>query len=319
MPQWLTTTSSWVFSELLTRVGFLLALVLLAGLLRQRRSPSSTIAWLLAILLIPYVGVPLYIIFGGRKMRRLARLKEPIYEQTSTARRESIPTGRWKSCLASYGVPAEHPRGTVSSWSCRAKTPTSACSISIERCPVDHPHHDLHSRKGRGEPGSRRMPDGARPPKAWPFACSSTAWARGGLVGGSWLRSSRLAAEVASFMPVLNLFRGRANLRNHRKLVVVDGRIGTDRRHESCLAVHRPAGLDRIMARPVRGGRGTGRIGSRGSLRLGLEIRHRNRPRYQRRPNLEPRARPASSRPRFRWWRAAPTSPATRSTNHCWP
>jgi hypothetical protein len=69
--QWLSTISSWFFSEIFTRIGFLLALILMAGLLRQRRSPSSTIAWLLAILLLPNVGVPLYIIFGGRKVRLL--------------------------------------------------------------------------------------------------------------------------------------------------------------------------------------------------------------------------------------------------------
>ncbi len=71
MTEWLSTISSWFYSEIFTRIGFLLAMILMAGLLRQRRSPSSTIAWLLAILLLPNVGVPLYIIFGGRKVRRL--------------------------------------------------------------------------------------------------------------------------------------------------------------------------------------------------------------------------------------------------------
>ena len=49
---------------------------------------------------------------------------------------------------------------------------------------------------------------------------------------GSWRIGRRFlapliaaGARVAFFMPVLQLFRGRANLRNHRKLVVVDGRI----------------------------------------------------------------------------------------------
>ncbi len=48
---------------------------------------------------------------------------------------------------------------------------------------------------------------------------------------GSWRLSRRFLAplvasggEVASSMPVFNLLRGRANLRNHRKLVVVDSR-----------------------------------------------------------------------------------------------
>ena len=73
MSRWLNVGYTWLSSELLTRLGFLLALVFVANLLRQRRSPSSTIAWLLVILLEPYLGVPLYVIFGGRKMNPLAQ------------------------------------------------------------------------------------------------------------------------------------------------------------------------------------------------------------------------------------------------------
>jgi cardiolipin synthase A/B len=76
---WLSSGYNWL-SPFFPHLGFLMALVLMAGLLRQRRSPSSTIAWLLVILLHPYVGVPLYVIFGGRKMRRMARRKARIYQ-----------------------------------------------------------------------------------------------------------------------------------------------------------------------------------------------------------------------------------------------
>ena len=49
----------WIFIQLLPSLGFILALVLLSHILKQRRSPTSTIAWLLAVFQIPYVGVPL--------------------------------------------------------------------------------------------------------------------------------------------------------------------------------------------------------------------------------------------------------------------
>ena len=80
MSNWLSTVNNWLFSEILTHLGFLLALVFLANLLRQRRSPSSTIAWLLVICL-PYLGVPLYLMFGGRKINRMARRKSRIYHR----------------------------------------------------------------------------------------------------------------------------------------------------------------------------------------------------------------------------------------------
>ena len=53
-------------------IGFALGLVLLSRELRARRAPAVTFAWLLAIVLLPYVGLPLYLAFGGRKLRKRA-------------------------------------------------------------------------------------------------------------------------------------------------------------------------------------------------------------------------------------------------------
>ena len=104
MSDWLRQSYYWISSEFLTHLGFLLALVFLANLLRQRRSPSSTIAWLLVILLLPYIGVPLYVMFGGRKMNtdgpeQIADLRTPSVQ----GRR--CQWGQYERLLASYGVP----------------------------------------------------------------------------------------------------------------------------------------------------------------------------------------------------------------------
>jgi len=64
-----------IFSHLLTIGGFLLAVFLIARLMSEKKQPGNTIAWLLVIVLIPYVGVPLYLLFGGRKLRRLQAQK----------------------------------------------------------------------------------------------------------------------------------------------------------------------------------------------------------------------------------------------------
>ena len=59
-------------------VGFLLAVVLITHILLEPRSPSGTLAWLLAIVLMPFVGVPLYLLIGGRKTRRTAARKSHL-------------------------------------------------------------------------------------------------------------------------------------------------------------------------------------------------------------------------------------------------
>src|SRR5256885_3717071 len=66
-------------SHLLSIAGFTLGALLIANVLLQRRAPQSTLAWVLAIVLIPYVGVPLYLVFGGRKLRRKATRKGRLY------------------------------------------------------------------------------------------------------------------------------------------------------------------------------------------------------------------------------------------------
>src|SRR5450755_1259891 len=59
---------------LLTLHGIVVALGLIvyvgvARALPQRRDPSAAIAWVVALALLPYVAVPLYLMFGSRKLR----------------------------------------------------------------------------------------------------------------------------------------------------------------------------------------------------------------------------------------------------------
>ena len=41
---------------------------------RQRRHPSAAIAWVVSLALMPYVALPLYLLFGSRKVSRMAAL-----------------------------------------------------------------------------------------------------------------------------------------------------------------------------------------------------------------------------------------------------
>ena len=69
---------NWLLPHILLLAGFLLAVVLTAQILRKRRAPTATLAWLLFILTVPYLGVPAYLVFGGRKVRRLAGRKDKL-------------------------------------------------------------------------------------------------------------------------------------------------------------------------------------------------------------------------------------------------
>ena len=103
---------------------------------------------------------------------------------------------------------------------------------------------------------------------------------------GSWRVGRRFlaplvkeGARVAYFMPVLHIpFRGRANLRNHRKIVVVDGRVALTGGMNLAWPYMGPApnpGLWRDLSAVVEGP-AVVRPGIAFCLRLG--VRHRRRP-----------------------------------------
>src|SRR5271169_7244652 len=70
-PQWLSVHG------LIVVIG-LLIYVLTTHSLQQRRAPAAAISWVLTIALIPYVGLPLYLLFGTRKLAHAgSRVSEP--------------------------------------------------------------------------------------------------------------------------------------------------------------------------------------------------------------------------------------------------
>jgi cardiolipin synthase len=57
-------------------IADILVLSALGHMVYQRREPTSMIAWLLAIILLPYIAVPLYFVFRSRKRKK--KKKAPI-------------------------------------------------------------------------------------------------------------------------------------------------------------------------------------------------------------------------------------------------
>ncbi|MHC4928028.1 MAG: PLDc N-terminal domain-containing protein, partial [Planctomycetota bacterium] len=92
--------------------GFLLGIVLIAHILLQKRPPSGTIAWLLIIFFLPWVGVPLYLIFGGRKMRRHVAQKGQLSLETNHPLPESEACALDR-LIRSYDIPGAETGHTI--------------------------------------------------------------------------------------------------------------------------------------------------------------------------------------------------------------
>lgn len=86
-------------------LGIVFTVMVIASMLRQRRSPQSAVAWLLFIIFFPYIGAPAYLLLGRRKMRSIPGMQTAKLEGTvkrTIPEKEALHTDLM---LRSYGIP----------------------------------------------------------------------------------------------------------------------------------------------------------------------------------------------------------------------
>ena len=177
-------------------------------------------AWLLSILLVPYLGVPLYLLIGGRKHRRLAARKATLY---------ALPLGQ--DVVAAHAIERILLAGGV---------PRTSSGDQLELIDSGHAAFQRILELFRSASHSIDVStfilggDSAGEQLLEALAQRAAAGVKVRLLlDGLFyfrprrehlLRFTRAGGELAVFMPLLRLpLRGPANLRNHRKIIVVDG------------------------------------------------------------------------------------------------
>lgn len=65
----------WLWDYVAAAAGYALVMFAVVDMLRHRRSPAVTCAWLLTFVFVPVIGVVLYFLFGGVRIRREQRRK----------------------------------------------------------------------------------------------------------------------------------------------------------------------------------------------------------------------------------------------------
>lgn len=222
-------------TEIVVTIGTLLAV------LHLKREPMSAIAWSLAVVLLPLVGPLLFFVFGHQTITRPIKRRKHrkhAYRSLSANAPAEATTGDRASPLA---VPkrwevlaklAHHADGFPVTPGNRVEVyHDGATAYDAMIAAIEAAKHHVHIQFFivRADDSGRRF-----------FAALSAAARRGVEVRflfdslGSHALSSRPVRELvaaggkaAGFLPVLNpLYRFRVNLRNHRKIVVTDGRVG---------------------------------------------------------------------------------------------
>jgi cardiolipin synthase len=230
VPAWLAATLSFG--------GYLLTLLLLRiVLLTKKEQPTSTVAWVMAIVFVPYLGGLLFLIFGINRVDRRARLKaaaeRAIERQLPGLTPYQVlpdeledPLSRGLMRLAANVSRNPPTRGNE----IRLLSDTPKAQALIEEA-VEAAEESLHLEYyiwKRDRTGTRvrdllvrKAREGVRVRFLFDGVGSV-------FLTNRFLHPMREAGcEVRGFLPGAT-FRERwsLNLRNHRKIVVVDGRIG---------------------------------------------------------------------------------------------
>jgi cardiolipin synthase len=211
-------------AHLSTILGFLLAIFFFARLMHERRAPANTFAWMLVVVFIPWLGVPLYLIFGGRKLRRLLKDKKAIVQEVPAICR--APTSHVCAPVANtvqaaggfapvggnqvrFLTTGEEDFAELERQILAAKRSIHLATFILSADPTGRRIVELLAQRAREGVKVRLLLDAV--------GCLFTS-------RGFVDPVRRAGGEVGRFMPVLPFTsRGSANLRSHRKIAIFDG------------------------------------------------------------------------------------------------
>ncbi|MCC6136001.1 MAG: cardiolipin synthase [Candidatus Contendobacter sp.] len=224
----------------LLSLGWLLWIVLVGiGLILERRSPTATLAWLLALLFMPYFGFIVYLLLGPRRLRRrrlrYGRARDRLIQSTHRLDRaraiaSGFPAAGLERQLATLlertgqGAPTPAVSATL-------LESGDACYSALETAITAARHH-VHLEYYLWQPDAVgiRLRDvlieKARAGVQVRLLLDAIGSDR---ISNRFLQPVRDAGGETAWFNPLSLRRLRPNhinFRTHRKIVVCDGRIG---------------------------------------------------------------------------------------------
>ena len=205
----------------LATLAGLMVYVIASHTRRQRRHPSAAIAWVVSLALMPYLALPLYLLFGSRKVTRGPLLRDTLALPFSGPP-PNAPAYRFQQLAAAMGLPpaasyeqlAIHQDGKEALAALRsvlleARQTLDICTFLMGRDALGREVSELLVQQARSGVRVRLLVDGI-----------------GVFLGGrpDLKPLSAAGVQVALFVsPFRSPLPGRTNLRNHRKMVVADG------------------------------------------------------------------------------------------------
>ena len=189
-----------------------LTYVLTTRVERERRPPSIAIAWVLGLIAVPYLALPMYVMFGRRKLpRKLLRWSGIPAHCTHWAEDliESFGLAPCSPCSVSMHQDGGESAAALFATMANATQRLDICTYILGDDPFGREAMQRMIDRARGGVQVRLLIDGVGALQI-PRSCFKTLSAGG--------------VEIAIFSPLFaRKTQGPRNLRNHRKMVFADG------------------------------------------------------------------------------------------------
>jgi len=221
--------------------GYLLSFVIIPSILLDRRDPEATLAWMLVIVLLPYLGTALYYLVAHTRVKRRTRKKQRsdhVFRYSLDRAVDSAFTRAASSSTPELPEGTRHIARLAGRLTKTSLLPGNAVEVFIE---ANRAYESMAEAIRSARHHVHLMTYIFRPDRAGEyFRDLLIEKARQGVqvrllvdgFGGSQIKSSFIrpltdaGGKFARFVPIFGRLRWRPNLRNHRKILVADGRIG---------------------------------------------------------------------------------------------
>jgi cardiolipin synthase len=206
-----------LFEHFLVVLGVLAVALAMILALQQRRSPQSSVAWILFIVMVPYVAVPLFLLLGFRKQgRRFAQIR---FSQ------QAAPEGQRREAAEMFARLGAAPVSAGNRLVLQADPASARAALDEVIGSAANRLDALLYIVADDDSGRRFVQQLAQKAAAGVAVRLGIDWL------GSLRRPRRELAqfvraggELRYFSPLRRLRdSGRLNLRNHRKMVIADG------------------------------------------------------------------------------------------------
>lgn len=229
-------TAMWTGIYVLIHIG-----AIARAILRPHREPASRVAWVVVIIVLPVAGIISYILLGETNIgrRRVARVREVLAAMPDVAAtpgmdapnlRPNIPELYAHLFRAGSSVNGYEPVGGNRAQLLKDSNATIDSMVADMDAAKDHVHLTFYI--WLPDNNGLKVVEALKRAAARKVTCRAMADGLGSRVmveSAHWKAMQAAGVHVATALPIgnplLRPLRGRIDLRNHRKILVIDNRI----------------------------------------------------------------------------------------------